>query len=106
MLGRFLNTGLWGRGKERIKILFYLRIFGFKSVCIYIYPYIPKLKEEFVVLTVRYALLYKIIVCILFVLELYLTLLIKISSHVIIRNRCFNNPSAIDFSLYVNHFSV
>ena len=40
------------------------------------------------------------------VLQLYLTSLIKISYHVFIRNRCFRIPSAIDVSLYVNHFSV
>lgn len=48
------------------------------------------------VLTVRYAFLCKIIVSVLVVLQLYRTSLIKISYHVIIRNRCFNIPSAID----------
>jgi hypothetical protein len=58
------------------------------------------------VLTVRYAFLYKIILCILCVLQLYLNSPIKISDHVIIRNRCCNIPSAIDISLHVNHFSA
>ena len=56
-------------------------------------------------LTVRYALLCKIILFILFVLQLYLTSMIKISNHVIIK-RCFNNPFSINFSLYMNHFSL
>lgn len=61
----------------------------------------------FVMLTVQYAFfLCKIVVYILFVLQLYLTSLIKISHHVIIRNRCCKIPSAIDVRLYVNHFSV
>lgn len=62
----------------------------------------------FVMLTVQYGFFFlcKIIVCILCVLQLYLTSMIKISYHVIIRNRCFKIPSAIDGSLYVNHFSV
>jgi hypothetical protein len=59
-----------------------------------------------VVLTVRYPFLCKIIVCILFVVQLYLNSPIKISNHVFIRNRCCDIPSAIGISLYVYHFSA
>ena len=103
VLGRFSNTGGWGREKERIKILFHLRLFVFKFTfictsqnyrkCLWCWLY-----DAF--------FMCKIIVCVLLVLQLYLTSLIKISYHVIIRNRCFNIPSAIDVNLYVNHFSV
>jgi hypothetical protein len=40
------------------------------------------------------------------VLQLYLTTQIKISYHVIIRNRYFDIPSAKEVSLRMNHFSV